>query len=109
MNTSVEDLSLSAQPFWKETAELHGALFKKKKKVKYGNRSHKEFGSSQRILQVTVTLNQVGMLIGALLGPPKCGECARDAAALKTDVADNSAIAQVANADSKLGCFGGIC
>ena len=82
---------------------------KKKKNVNYGNRSHKEFGSSQRILQVTVTLNQVGTLIGALPRAPKRGECVRDAAALKTDVPDNSAIAQVANADSKLGCFGGIC
>ena len=84
-------------------------LKKKKKNVNYGNRSHKEFGSSQRILQVTVTLNQVGTLIGALPRAPKRGECVRDAAALKTDVPDNSAIAQVANADSKLGCFGGIC
>lgn len=56
---------ISLQPPFERTAELHGALFKN---VNYGNRSHKEFGSLQRILQVTVTLNQVGMLIGTLLG-----------------------------------------
>ncbi len=60
--TLLEDLS--APPF-ERTAELHGALFKN---VNYGNRSHKEFGSLQCILQVTVALNQVGMLIGTLLG-----------------------------------------
>lgn len=92
---------LSAQPF-ERTAELRGALFKN---VNYGNRSHKEFGSMQCILQVTVILNQVGMLIGTLLGTFKCVECTRDTAALMTDVSDNSAIAQVAHTDSKLGCF----
>lgn len=92
---------LSAQPF-ERTAELRGALFKN---VNYGNRSHKEFGSLQCNLQVTVMLNQVGMLIGTLLGTLKCVKCTGDSAALMTDVSVNSAIAQVPHSDSKLGCF----
>ena len=93
---------ISLHNHFERTAELHGALFKN---VNYGNRSHKEFGSLQCILQVTVTLNQVGMLIGTLLGTFKYVECTGDTTALMTDVSDNSAIAQLAHADSKLGCF----
>lgn len=48
---------------------------------------------------------QVGMLIETLLGTFKCAQCTRDTTALMTDVSDNSAIAQVAHTDSKLGCF----
>lgn len=49
----------------------------------------------QCILQVTEMLNQVGMLIGTLLGTFKCVESTRDTAALMIDVSDNSAIAQI--------------
>lgn len=87
---------------FRRTAELHGALFKN---VNYGNRSHKEFGSLQCLLQVTVTLNQVGMLIGTSRGTFKCVECTRDTTALMTDVSDKTAISQVACADSKLDFF----
>lgn len=85
---------MAAQPF-ERTAELRGALFKN---VNYGNRSHKEFGGLQCILQLTVMLNQASMLIGTLLGTFKSEECTGDSAALMTDVSVNSAIAQVAHA-----------
>lgn len=96
---------LSAQPL-ERTAELHGALFKN---LNYGNRSHQKFGSMLCILQVTVTLNQVGMLIGTLLGTFKRVECTRDTTALMTDISENNAITQVAHTGSKLGCFSVIC
>ncbi len=93
---------ISLHNHFERTAELRGALFKN---VNYGNRSHKEFGSLQCILQFTVTHNQAGMLIETLRGTFKCVQCTRDAIALMTDVSDNTAIAQDAHADSKLGCF----
>jgi len=84
--TILEDLP--ARPF-ERTAELHGALFKN---VNSGNRSHKEFGSLQCILQATVALNRVGMRIEISLGTFKRVE-------FTTDVSDNSAIVQAAPTD----------
>lgn len=46
------------------------------------------------------------MLMGTLLATFRRAECTGDTAALMTDVSDNAAaVAAVAHADSKLGCF----
>ena len=63
------------------------------KNVNYGNRSHKEFGSLQSILQVSEMLSQDGLLIGTSHGCLEFGECTGDTAASMTGGSVSAAIA----------------